>query len=184
MGSNVPPNTPRTDLSFTSPPCIRPLKARPRFLQKSDLFRRRCTAKDRIAVRIAAEAAHDDGVLFGPVQRRPVTRLPRELGEKGNRSILNRSVFRMLERQVDKGALITIELTIATLVDDADCGGERFGITRECARLAAIGVARELVEQEDPGERSARVGAPLAKAAADRQLDRVPETVGDRRVES
>jgi hypothetical protein len=62
-------------------------------------------------------------------------------------------------------------------------GSEAAGVAGEGTGRVAKDVARELVEDEDLGERALRVGGPRREFAAQRPLDQGPEALADRRVE-
>ena len=123
-------------------------------------------------MRIATESAHDHRVLLGPLQRRPVTGVAGELPEKLERTLLDREILAVLERQVAEPSLELVEAAIVACLDRALRQPERESVSRERAWRVAEHVARELVEQEDARQRAARSRAPRRESSAERGLDR------------
>jgi hypothetical protein len=66
---------------------------------------------------------------------------------------LHRDILGVFEWQIHEIAFEAIEAEIETRIDDFDRGGERGTIAGKSARRAAVGVARDLIEQNDASER-------------------------------
>ncbi len=136
--------------------------------------RRRGPAEDVVAVREAAEALDDLAVEARPVQRvlgepgpvrarRRSTRRREEL----DRAALEREVFGVLERQVEKRALGR-EAACRSSPASMSRGRHRQRTCVVCERrsLATLEVARELIEEDDDGERAARARRSSVELAA------------------
>src|SRR4051794_1441252 len=104
-------------------------------------------------MRKPAEAFDHLAVLAGVAELLPVA----ELGEQQQRAILIGKALAVLERHVEKAALVRLELLVEAVINRAF--GDRQGkmIGGKLVGGAAEHVARELVEQDDPGERAQRI---------------------------
>jgi hypothetical protein len=102
-----------------------------------------------------------------------------EAREQAHRLVLHRDALGMFERQVDEGALLGRERFVLARAHHRGRGAQRARITGERARRVAQGVAGELVEQQDVGERAVRLGCPADELAAQRTFDQRGETLGD-----
>src|SRR6185369_3649764 len=130
-----------------------PLEPRSGLPQEGDFLGRRCASEDRIAVRIAAEAANDRRMLLGPFQLIGISGFRTEPRIELERSLDHREMLRVLEGEVQEQPLVAIERRVATRVDDGDGGGKRPRVAGKSTRRVAKRVARELIEEHDAGKR-------------------------------
>jgi hypothetical protein len=89
----------------------------------------------------------------------------------------------VLERHVDEGSHEGRERFVLARTDGLGGSGERARVAGKCSRRATKGIARELVEHDDPGQRRVRFVGPGIELAAQRLLDGRAEVLAHRSVE-
>src|SRR6185436_16626674 len=94
------------------------LEPRSRLREKRQLFGRRRAPEHGIAMRIAAEAANDLCMLFGPFELVGERCFAFEPRVELDRTLLGGDILGVLERQVEEQALIGAKRRVAAGVDD------------------------------------------------------------------
>lgn len=128
-----------------------------------------------VAHRVVAEAAHGAGDALGRVVGQPL--------EERDAALLQGQVFGVLERHVEEHALDAQQLGLVAPLDGLERDPAGDGIAGEGPRPAAIHVAGELVEQDDPGQVAPGGLAPPGQPAVDGLLDEIAEALPDLGVE-
>src|SRR6476661_4346313 len=119
-----------------------------------------CGATERgIAMREPAETADDVGVNLRPLQ---VFCIPGGLVER-YAAFLVGEIFRMLEREIEEATQFVRHLAIEAANDGTGRDRARKGIGGKGARVAAEHVTRELVKQDQQGQRALRTVLPIGK---------------------
>jgi len=114
---------------------------------------------------------------------RPLQVVGIERAEQLERAALRREVLGVLEGQAHEGALRLRQDPLESPLDRLRRRGERPGVGRESARVAAKHVARELIEHHHQRERRQRRRAPALEPAARAALPQRKETGADLGVE-
>src|SRR5688572_18039021 len=107
--------------------------------QELELLRRRVAPEYAIAVREPTEPIDDVAMLARVVERHRIA----ERGEQLDGALLYGAIFAVLERQVEKRALLALELRIEAGANRLLRNRERRRIAREGASGIAKQVARE-----------------------------------------
>ena len=149
-------------------------------LQEGGFFSAAGAAEDGIAVRVAAEAV-DDGLVFafefGDVRRSVA-------GEDVHGGGVDGGAFAVHQRQQGELAFGRAEGGEVVLPLDFLREDERHAVLREGERAVPMQVARELVEDDDFSEATARGFAPVAEFACRRLLPDAGKAGADVGVES
>ena len=85
------------------------------------------------------------------------------------------AVFRVFERQVEERPLVRAERAVEARGHGRFRDAQRPRVAGEHPRGAAIEVARELIEQQDQSQRTARLGRPGAECTASAAVTAVPK---------
>src|SRR5712691_10155244 len=126
------------------------------------LLRAGGAAQHRIAVREAAEAADDLGVLLGVFEEFVIAISARQF----DAALLIRQMLRMHERQIEKLALAVRDLAVEPAGDRTAGNGTRERIGQIGARVAAEHVAGKLVEHDGERQRALWRVLPSCELAA------------------
>ena len=117
---------------------------------------------------------------FGELHRFRIVEAPGEIFEP---LFLGGKVLGMHEGHVEPAARNLRQGRVEAARNRLARNAERLGIGRPGPVIVAIDVARELVEQDDEGERAFRLAHPIVVIALRRRLHRIAELAADFRVE-
>src|SRR5215831_16624122 len=148
-------------------------------VQEGLFIRSGCTPEDGVAVREAAKTPNDIGVDLRPFQAVGVA--ARFI--KCKPALLIREILRMLEREIEKGAHVRVNLGIEAADNSARGHRTRQWIGGKGARVAAEHVARKLIEQDQQCESTFGAVLPAGQLAGRSGLIGVEEPLLDRLVE-
>src|SRR5450830_70386 len=154
------------------------LTGKPALLQKGPFFLRGRPGQHLIAMGKAPEAFDDLSVLLGPMESAGIQLLVEEQG-----ALLVLHVFRMLKRQIAKRTQYRLDQLIQPGVYHAPRIQTRQRVRGEHMRRAAKRVARELIEQNQQGQRAMRRGQPALQLTPSRLQVGGVEGVAKRGVE-